>query len=531
MADSIGGKKPPQTALEVPPAYVSKGPSEAAKRTFQLVLKQVAEKTAAAKQSAESAVTLGDAQPQSGWGVANPAQGDSQAGTANRAVFPQQAVLAGPVRQTPMFVKASGAPETAPREQQQDAPEPQIGYGDKPGGIPFGELHTKSPDDIRQQVNRNLDDYQKTGNPASFTGALDLAVAYRAQGGDNSGFDAINARFAPNSREGLEAKVAQRRADILYGGKGEIRALNKNGVNYGTQLYGMLRNIENSTDPEGAAYRTARGTLVDLKNDPSGIGSSKSGAFRGVMDRAGYNRLVTEANLNIAKQTAQEQEDERIKLAQMSPGDRFRYLANKALDNGMGFGAIAGITTGLATNFGRGPQPMRAPASEGNRGGKAADGLNKAALMQKSTASREKPPEAQETEFKASSKEGASQTSSKTEPDVPGRVQSRINLRTGSQAEGAGWDHVLTEHFSGKPGKSQFTMSQSDLRATLQSPQVVNAPVSRILQSAAGPRYVREVDLGREVGIDKFSGKPTSMITVLTDRYGNLVTATPGLIK
>ncbi len=236
-----------------------------------------------------------------------------------------------------MFVKASGAPETAPKERQQDAPEPQIGYGDKPGGIPFGELHTKSPDDIRQQVNRNLDDYQKTGNPASFRGAVDLSVAYRAQGGDNSGFDAINARFGPDSREGLEAKVAQRRADILPGGKGEIRALNKNGVNYGTQLYGMLRNIENSTDPEGAAYRTARGTLVDLKNDPSGIGSSKSGAFRGVMDRAGYNRLVTEANLNIAKQTAQEQEDERIKLAQMSPGDRFRYLANKALDNGMGF--------------------------------------------------------------------------------------------------------------------------------------------------------------------------------------------------
>ena len=74
-------------------------------------------------------------------------------------------------------------------------------------------------------------------------------------------------------------------------------------------------------------------------------------------------------------------------------------------------------------------------------------------------------------------------------------------------------------------------MSQSDLRATLQSPQVVKTPVLRILQSAAGPRYVREVDLGREVGIDKFSGKPTSMITVLTDRYGNLVTATPGLIK
>ena len=33
------------------------------------------------------------------------------------------------------------------------------------------------------------------------------------------------------------------------------------------------------------------------------------------------------------------------------------------------------------------------------------------------------------------------------------------------------------------------------------------------------------------IGIDKFSGQPTSIMTVLTDKFGNLVTATPGVIK
>ncbi len=115
--------------------------------------------------------------------------------------------------------------------------------------------------------------------------------------------------------------------------------------------------------------------------------------------------------------------------------------------------------------------------------------------------------------------------------DIPGRVQSRINIRAGSQAEGAGWKHAVFEHFSGKPNKSQFTVSQEEFRTILQSKEVVNSPVSRILESANGPRYVRDIDLGKVIGIDKFSGQATSRFTVLTDRYGNLVTASPGIIK
>jgi filamentous hemagglutinin len=40
--------------------------------------------------------------------------------------------------------------------------------------------------------------------------------------------------------------------------------------------------------------------------------------------------------------------------------------------------------------------------------------------------------------------------------------------------------------------------------------------------------FIREVEIGNPIGIDKFTGKPTSTLTVLTDKFGNLETAFPG---
>ncbi|WP_371924059.1 hemagglutinin repeat-containing protein [Pseudomonas sp. IC_126] len=112
---------------------------------------------------------------------------------------------------------------------------------------------------------------------------------------------------------------------------------------------------------------------------------------------------------------------------------------------------------------------------------------------------------------------------------VPGRVQSRVNLMAGDKS--AGWEHVVSRHFNPEVNASQFTIGQAELRTLLQSKEVVSAPVTRTLESAQGIRYVREVNLGRPIGIDKFSGQPTSTMTVLTDRFGNLITTTPGVIK
>ena len=108
---------------------------------------------------------------------------------------------------------------------------------------------------------------------------------------------------------------------------------------------------------------------------------------------------------------------------------------------------------------------------------------------------------------------------------VPGRAQSRINVSND------GMKHVADRHFSTK-NASQFTITQDELKSLLQSKDVVKTPVTRTLDSADGIRYVREVNVGRNIGLDKFNNyEPTSIMTVLTDKYGNLVTATPGVIK
>jgi filamentous hemagglutinin len=103
----------------------------------------------------------------------------------------------------------------------------------------------------------------------------------------------------------------------------------------------------------------------------------------------------------------------------------------------------------------------------------------------------------------------------------------------GSQAKKEGWKHVLAEHYNpAKGGSSQFSVSQTELRALLQSPEVVHSPVIRDLPSARGWRYLREVTLaGRTIGVDVTANSPTSTFTIITDKYGNLITTFPGRLK
>jgi hypothetical protein len=109
---------------------------------------------------------------------------------------------------------------------------------------------------------------------------------------------------------------------------------------------------------------------------------------------------------------------------------------------------------------------------------------------------------------------------------VPGRVQSRINVSN------EGWAHVLKRHFSGKPNASQFSVGQSELKSLLQSKQVVGSPVTRTIESADGLRYVREIDMGRAIGVDAMNGNAaTSVMTTMSDKFGNLITAFPGVLK
>jgi hypothetical protein len=60
---------------------------------------------------------------------------------------------------------------------------------------------------------------------------------------------------------------------------------------------------------------------------------------------------------------------------------------------------------------------------------------------------------------------------------VPGRVQSRINLANGNLK--AGWIHVTATHFNpARTGRSQFSISQSELRHLLQHKRLSALPWS-----------------------------------------------------
>ena len=119
---------------------------------------------------------------------------------------------------------------------------------------------------------------------------------------------------------------------------------------------------------------------------------------------------------------------------------------------------------------------------------------------------------------------GASEgTNTALEHLVPGRVQSRINLETD------GIQHLTSRHLSSGVNASQFSIPLPEVRTLLQSRSVVSTPISSVVPSERGLRYIRQVDIGHPIGFDKYNGnQPTSMLTVMTDRLGNLISAFPG---
>ncbi|WP_246881529.1 hemagglutinin repeat-containing protein [Pseudomonas protegens] len=120
---------------------------------------------------------------------------------------------------------------------------------------------------------------------------------------------------------------------------------------------------------------------------------------------------------------------------------------------------------------------------------------------------------------------------------IPGRVQSRINianertattpLRENSNPVSAGFDHVLKGHFDVKVSNSRsvFTVSPNELKGILQSGTVVKSPVSAMPDG----QFVRTVDVGRVIGTTtlKDGGVSTSVMKIFTDKAGNLITAFP----
>jgi hypothetical protein len=85
--------------------------------------------------------------------------------------------------------------------------------------------------------------------------------------------------------------------------------------------------------------------------------------------------------------------------------------------------------------------------------------------------------------------------------------------------------HVLDRHVPGGPlsaGKSLFGAGE-DLSALICKAEGL-APVPQ-----AGGNFARIVNAGRIIGIDRATGQPTSIYTVITNAAGDLITAFPGV--
>jgi len=111
---------------------------------------------------------------------------------------------------------------------------------------------------------------------------------------------------------------------------------------------------------------------------------------------------------------------------------------------------------------------------------------------------------------------------------IPGRLKSRINIRKGRATEsGSGLNYAWHRHGgTGPSGKSQFTISQGELIEILRRKGVIGTPVSALLSG----NFAREVDVGQTIGSIPREGSliQTSVITIITDREGNLANTFPG---
>ena len=106
--------------------------------------------------------------------------------------------------------------------------------------------------------------------------------------------------------------------------------------------------------------------------------------------------------------------------------------------------------------------------------------------------------------------------------DLAGR---RIKT-TGALSDFKLW--LSTTLFSGKLGKSQFRVSQEELRYILQSQLAVGSPV----KAMGDGRFGRLVKTNKLIGYNsKTGGKLTQYMSVITNGTGNILTATPGRVS
>ncbi|WP_337051419.1 VENN motif pre-toxin domain-containing protein [Proteus terrae] len=119
-------------------------------------------------------------------------------------------------------------------------------------------------------------------------------------------------------------------------------------------------------------------------------------------------------------------------------------------------------------------------------------------------------------------------------PENPGITQSRVNVANVTFDNGKirGFDYAMGKHGidASVPNKSRFTVTNNEVKELLQRPDIVNKTVYNPIQiggKVETDKFVRQVDTGKSIGVDQ-SGKGTSVITIITDKKGNLINVFPG---
>ena len=86
--------------------------------------------------------------------------------------------------------------------------------------------------------------------------------------------------------------------------------------------------------------------------------------------------------------------------------------------------------------------------------------------------------------------------------------------------------HVISEHTVGganTAGKSIFNAGENIVNLIKQGTQQV------IEKQAFGNNFQRVFDAGRNIGVDRVTGQQTSLMTIITNRAGTMITAFPGV--
>ena len=85
---------------------------------------------------------------------------------------------------------------------------------------------------------------------------------------------------------------------------------------------------------------------------------------------------------------------------------------------------------------------------------------------------------------------------------------------------------MLARHVAGgaqSAGKSLFSGSAKDVQGLIRAAEGVAPTLQK------GGNFQRFVDAGRAIGVDRATGAPTSVYTVISNKAGELITAFPGI--